>query len=175
MNGKNIGIAIAVIAIAVVAIALLWRPAATPMQTACTMEAKICPDGSAVGRTGPNCEFAACPAPDDGLQTKYIKAQEWPPTVTVTDGPLTCAGKKIINGTPYCITAQSEGAAGSTYTTYTYAAEKDWKIITLSFVLRAVQCMNYDNPEQAECLAERAAFDVDALADQIFKSTKLVD
>lgn len=28
---------------------------------ACTMEAKLCPDGSAVGRTGPNCEFAACP------------------------------------------------------------------------------------------------------------------
>ncbi len=25
------------------------------------MEAKLCPDGSAVGRTGPNCEFAACP------------------------------------------------------------------------------------------------------------------
>lgn len=29
---------------------------------ACTEEAKICADGSAVGRTGPNCEFAACPA-----------------------------------------------------------------------------------------------------------------
>ncbi len=29
---------------------------------ACTEEAKICPDGSAVGRTGPNCEFAPCPA-----------------------------------------------------------------------------------------------------------------
>ena len=28
---------------------------------ACTLEAKICPDGSAVGRTGPNCEFEACP------------------------------------------------------------------------------------------------------------------
>ena len=28
---------------------------------ACTKEAKICPDGSGVGRTGPNCEFAACP------------------------------------------------------------------------------------------------------------------
>ncbi len=25
------------------------------------MEAKICPDGSAVGRTGPRCEFAKCP------------------------------------------------------------------------------------------------------------------
>lgn len=28
---------------------------------ACTMEAKLCPDGSAVGRVGPNCEFAPCP------------------------------------------------------------------------------------------------------------------
>jgi|SRR3989344_2314944 len=30
---------------------------------ACTLEAKLCPDGSAVGRTGPNCEFAECPSP----------------------------------------------------------------------------------------------------------------
>ena len=28
---------------------------------ACTMEAKICPDGTGVGRSGPNCEFAECP------------------------------------------------------------------------------------------------------------------
>ncbi len=28
---------------------------------ACTEEAKICPDGTSVGRTGPNCEFTACP------------------------------------------------------------------------------------------------------------------
>jgi hypothetical protein len=28
---------------------------------ACTMEAKICPDGTAVGRSGPNCDFAPCP------------------------------------------------------------------------------------------------------------------
>lgn len=27
----------------------------------CTMEAKQCPDGSYVGRQGPNCEFAECP------------------------------------------------------------------------------------------------------------------
>ncbi len=31
-------------------------------QRACTEEAKLCLDGSAVGRTGPNCEFADCPA-----------------------------------------------------------------------------------------------------------------
>lgn len=34
-----------------------------PEQVGCTMEAKICPDGSAVGRSGPKCEFAACPSP----------------------------------------------------------------------------------------------------------------
>ncbi len=30
-------------------------------QIACTAEAKLCPDGSSVGRTGPKCEFAKCP------------------------------------------------------------------------------------------------------------------
>lgn len=34
-----------------------------PAPVACTMEAKICPDGSAVGRTGPLCQFSACPEP----------------------------------------------------------------------------------------------------------------
>ena len=33
----------------------------SPDIRACTEEAKICPDGSAVGRTAPNCEFALCP------------------------------------------------------------------------------------------------------------------
>ncbi len=35
------------------------KPAKPPV--ACTEEAKLCPDGSAVGRTGPNCEFPPCP------------------------------------------------------------------------------------------------------------------
>lgn len=40
-------------------------PAPSPMPEPggrmCTMDAKICPDGTGVGRTGPNCEFAPCP------------------------------------------------------------------------------------------------------------------
>jgi hypothetical protein len=28
---------------------------------ACTMDAKLCPDGSSVGRVSPSCEFALCP------------------------------------------------------------------------------------------------------------------
>lgn len=34
-------------------------------QVMCTMDAKICPDGTGVGRTGPNCEFAPCPGESD--------------------------------------------------------------------------------------------------------------
>jgi len=30
-------------------------------QTICTQDAKLCPDGSYVGRSGPNCEFKTCP------------------------------------------------------------------------------------------------------------------
>lgn len=33
-----------------------------PQNIACTQEAKICPDGSSVGRVGPNCEFEICPS-----------------------------------------------------------------------------------------------------------------
>ena len=34
---------------------------------ACTMEAMLCPDGSYVGRTGPNCEFTPCPIPEGAI------------------------------------------------------------------------------------------------------------
>jgi len=40
--------------------AILWFTN-RPRQRACTMEAKICPDKTAVGRSGPACEFAPCP------------------------------------------------------------------------------------------------------------------
>ena len=37
---------------------------------ACTQDAKLCPDGSYVGRVGPDCEFALCP---DAPQWSAIK------------------------------------------------------------------------------------------------------
>lgn len=40
---------------------LLQSKKSQPTQVACTMEAKICPDGSSVGRVGPACNFAPCP------------------------------------------------------------------------------------------------------------------
>ncbi|MFA6269732.1 MAG: hypothetical protein WC657_00805 [Candidatus Paceibacterota bacterium] len=48
----------------------IYNPAPTEYQNpneqkpvACTMEAMLCPDGSYVGRSGPNCDFEACPIP----------------------------------------------------------------------------------------------------------------
>ncbi len=41
---------------------------------ACTLEAKVCPDGTAVGRTGPNCEFTECPAVDSILTETEARA-----------------------------------------------------------------------------------------------------
>jgi hypothetical protein len=37
-------------------------PSPTPSQQACTQEAKLCPDGSSVSRTGADCAFAPCPS-----------------------------------------------------------------------------------------------------------------
>lgn len=36
-------------------------PSPDVTEVSCTLEAKLCPDGSAVGRVGPDCEFAPCP------------------------------------------------------------------------------------------------------------------
>lgn len=54
---------IGIVVLAAVGI-LFWRKSLPiPItQKACTQEAKICPDGSSVGRTGPDCQFAACPS-----------------------------------------------------------------------------------------------------------------
>lgn len=49
----------------------IYNPAPTeykePTPVACTMEAKMCPDGSYVGRSGPNCDFEACPEPTEPI------------------------------------------------------------------------------------------------------------
>jgi hypothetical protein len=56
---------ISAIAVIVLIILVAYSIAtAKPVQQvpkACPMIALLCPDGSAVGATGPNCEFAACP------------------------------------------------------------------------------------------------------------------
>jgi hypothetical protein len=70
VDGGKKGISVMVIAIVLLIVAMVvavgyvaYTKFMTPkaVQTACTLEAKLCPDGSSVGRVGPDCEFAACP------------------------------------------------------------------------------------------------------------------
>lgn len=62
MTTKRLLILLAVLVVVIGSITYLEpRAMSQGGEVACTMEAKICPDGSSVGRTGPHCEFAACP------------------------------------------------------------------------------------------------------------------
>jgi len=56
--------------------------------SACTMEAKVCPDGSSVGRTGPNCEFAPCPG------SEWSGEWSWPVACNMIYAPV-CASVAI--------------------------------------------------------------------------------
>ncbi|OGZ06092.1 MAG: hypothetical protein A2845_01605 [Candidatus Lloydbacteria bacterium RIFCSPHIGHO2_01_FULL_49_22] len=56
----KVGIIVSLI-ILIFAFILPWYPSTGVTAGSCTAEAKICPDGSAVGRTGPDCTFDRCP------------------------------------------------------------------------------------------------------------------
>lgn len=169
----------------------------------CTLEAKLCPDGSYVGRSGPKCEFAPCPvAPThidwktysnegvtfqypDKLLTSYTHEVDWPPKVELIEEPYSClnagieterAGKteiKIINGHTYCVTTLKEGAAGTTYIQYAYAKAYNDQMIIFTFSLKQPQCMNYNDPDKTECLNEQEKFSVDNFIDEIISTLQI--
>lgn len=119
------------------------------------------------------------------IAATYITPVDWPPQPRIDDKAFSCveagtssapAGrtqKRTINGRDYCITEESEGAAGSVYTRYTYSLPFNEKTAILSFSLRSVQCANYDEPAQGACLVERSKFNADSLIDPIAQSLKV--
>ena len=61
---------------------------------ACTMDAKICPDGRAVGGVGPHCEFAPCP--DNATTSETLDPLiviDTPQTGSIITSPVTITGK----------------------------------------------------------------------------------
>ena len=57
----GLGVAAALALVALLIVNVYRTPAPQGTGQGCTREAKLCPDGSYVGRSGPNCEFAECP------------------------------------------------------------------------------------------------------------------
>ena len=68
--------------IGLIFVAILFSGCVKETPKACTMEAKLCPDGSYVGRTGQNCEFSPCPGiyVNQSILMKYqpMQCQETP-------------------------------------------------------------------------------------------------
>lgn len=102
-------------------------PPDTRDTTACTQEAKICPDGSTVARVAPSCEFAACPsvtttippaksaemlcAEEGGVWQKVGVLGKYQCIHTYSDGGKMCTSSSQCQGG--CIATTGNGTAGS--------------------------------------------------------------
>jgi len=74
-KGFVIPLIITVIALLIVSGVYIYYKQSVNQPVACTMEAKLCPDGSYVGRTGPKCEFTPCPSSVvSGKQAEFNKS-----------------------------------------------------------------------------------------------------
>lgn len=90
---KNIILGASIILCIIIAFFVLrYSPTQTP-QGGCTMDAKICPDGSAVGRTGPNCEFAPCPTVENPPVTDDLIIIDSPTPNQQVISPIIVTGK----------------------------------------------------------------------------------
>ncbi len=119
------------------------------------------------------------------ILAEYISEAQWPPKLIIKDKSFVCnpSGNEIqqggqtelrlVDNRSYCVTTESEGAAGSTYISYTYEFPQDNQTGAITFTLRFVQCQNYDEPKASECENERSAFDIDSTVDRIVQSIKI--
>lgn len=179
---------------------LTWSgplPSSEPVY--CTMEAKICPDGSYVGRIPPDCEFAPCPGEagwkssvdekqgiafsyPEKLDAEFIFTHEWPPAISLSNAKFVCqetdqasslperVSRVAVDGHTYCVFAKSEGAVGSTYTEFSYIFQLGEKILKMDFTLRYPNCGNYPEDNMIKCNKERSAFDLNKLVDEIART-----
>jgi hypothetical protein len=96
---KQPSLLVAIILLGAVALFLMYgeqaQKADIPMDIACTMDAMICPDGSAVGRIAPDCRFAECPVmpvqEEDFANSMIIL--DTPTEGSIVQSPITLTGK----------------------------------------------------------------------------------
>ena len=89
---KTILISIVCVVVVLTGIYIFSNSPAEAPTIACTLEAKICPDGSAVGRTGPNCEFTPCPVASATSSDNLIVI-DTPKSYQKITSPVTVTGK----------------------------------------------------------------------------------
>jgi len=86
-----------------------------PQEVGCTEEAKICSDGSAVVRVGPNCEFAPCPNEEIQLPENCVSWYDGCNTCVAENGKLTACTLMYCEtpSQPYCIEYANEANTNS--------------------------------------------------------------
>ncbi|MFA7654385.1 MAG: hypothetical protein WCX97_05145 [Candidatus Magasanikbacteria bacterium] len=118
------------------------------------------------------------------ILAKYISMVEWPPVISINNDQheFVCeetpaessladrTTRRLVDDRVYCLSASSEGAAGSVYTDYNYSTVRNGNIININFTLQFPRCDNYDEYQQTECQKERESFDVDGVVDRITQS-----
>jgi hypothetical protein len=114
------------------------------------------------------------PAPTASLvnpsSLKYISATEWPAKTEILTGAYSCkTTEKIIDGKKYCVTIESEGAAGSTYNQYTFLTQANDKLLSTTFTLRFPQCGNYNEDEAYQCEFDQKTFLPSSLIEPVTK------
>lgn len=93
---NTIYIVLAIIVIIVAIAVIKNQNVASPNNSvACTQEAKLCPDGSAVGRVGPMCEFSACPGlfPTSSTTSSDLIHVVSPQSGSTISSPVTITGE----------------------------------------------------------------------------------
>ncbi|MDD4358509.1 MAG: hypothetical protein PHY30_01690 [Candidatus Pacebacteria bacterium] len=124
----------------------------------------------------------------ENLNANYVFTQSWPPKISVSEegNQMICPEtspesslpqrvmKKTINGNDYCVSALSEGAAGTIYTEYAYSRIINNRVVSLDFVLKYPQCGNYPQELRMECKTEREIFNLDNIVDKIFSSIEFL-
>jgi hypothetical protein len=119
------------------------------------------------------------------LLAKYISVVDWPPIVKIETGTYSCkttpqevssisdiTSERLVDDRIYCVNVKHEGAAGSVYSSYTYTAIRNGKLVKISFTLQYPNCNNYDEEQSKACASEREAFDIDATVDRIVQTVK---
>lgn len=109
----------------------------TEVPIACTEEARMCPDGSSVGRQGPNCEFTPCPTTANQQSSPEITAitetytMSWIPQAKTTLAYTDFANGKAYNDIP--VATQLEGTGKLITTTVCFTRCEEEKLLSLGW------------------------------------------
>jgi hypothetical protein len=102
----------------------------------CTADAKICPDGTGVGRIGPKCEFAPCPIVKETTKARIVE--------TILNNGLYITPQDVVSDSrcPIDVTCVW---AGEIKVRVTVRRSEDYPIETKDITLKIGEVVSYKN------------------------------